>query len=279
MSVRLWLLVAALITAIAAVSATAALADSTSSSNWAGYAVHRQGVSFRSVTGTWRQPRVHCTPGMPTYSAFWVGLGGYSLNALALEQTGTEVDCNPSGKMVSSVWYELVPGPSLPIRLKVRPADRIRASVTVSSHRVTIRLDDLTRHRGFHKTVFAPNIDVSSAEWIVEAPSACVSAGSCKTLPLANFAPTQFRAASVSTTGGHAGTISDPAWGWTRITLTPGGRRFSVHGTDRATAAAAKPSSLLSKGRAFAVNFAEPPVSASAKPARAAALRPSGLFY
>ncbi len=88
---RVSLVVAAIITATAAVSAPAALADSTNSSNWAGYAVHRQGVSFRSVTGTWRQPKVRCTPGKATYSAFWVGLGGYSLNAPALEQTGTEV--------------------------------------------------------------------------------------------------------------------------------------------------------------------------------------------
>ena len=276
---RSWLVVAALITATAAVSAAPALADSTNSSNWAGYAVHKNGVSFRSVTGTWQQPNVHCTPGMPTYSAFWVGLGGYNLNAPALEQTGTEVDCNAAGRTISSVWYELVPGPSVPVSFDVRPGDRIRASVKVYDRQVTIRLDDLTRHRGFHKTVFAPQIDVSSAEWIVEAPSECVNAGSCQTLPLARFAPTRFRAASVSTISGHAGTISDRAWGWTRITLRPGGRRFSVHGPDPASAAAAHPSSLLKKGSAFAINYAEVPAVPPAKQARAAALRPDTLFH
>ena len=248
---RLWLVVAATIAATAAVSVPPALADSTNSSNWAGYAVHRHGVSFRSVTGTWRQPMVNCSPGNATYSAFWVGLGGYSLNAPALEQTGTEVDCSPSGRVVSSVWYEFVPAPSMPIRLNVHPGDRVRATVAVAGQRATIRLEDLTRHRSFHKTVFAPKIDVSSAEWIVEAPSECLSAGSCQTLPLAKFGPTRFRAASVRSTNGHAGTISDPAWGWTRITLTPGGRRFATHGGDRASAAAAHPSSLLSRGSAF----------------------------
>ncbi len=277
---RLWLVVAAIITATGAVSASAALADSTSSSNWAGYAVHRHGVSFRSVTGTWQQPKVRCAPGNATYSAFWVGLGGYSLNAPALEQTGTEVDCNANGRMVSSAWYELVPGPSMPIKLNVAPGDRVRATVTVAAHRATIRLEDLTRHRSFHKTVFAPRIDVSSAEWIVEAPSECVSAASCQTLPLANFASTRFRAASVRATTGHAGTISDPAWGWTRITLTPGGRRFALNGRNRASAVAAHPSSLLSSGSAFAVNYQSMPMpAAAAAGAQPASVRAGQLFH
>jgi Peptidase A4 family len=277
--VRVWLVVVALITATAAVAVSPALADSTNSSNWAGYAVHRQGVSFGSVTGTWTQPKVNCTPGMPTYSAFWVGLGGYSLNAPALEQTGTEVDCSPSGKIVSSAWYELVPGPSVPIRLNVRPGDRIRATVKVSGHRATIRLDDLTRHRGFHKTVFPARIDVSSAEWIVEAPSECVTAGSCQTLPLAKFAPTRFGAASVRSTSGHIGTISDPSWAWTRITLTPRGRHFSVQGPSRASAATARPSSLLSEGSAFAVNYAEGQTPAGQIARARAALLGAGQLY
>ena len=277
---RVWLVVAALITATAAVSTSPALADSTNSSNWAGYAVHRHGVSFGSVTGTWRQPKVNCTPGTPTYSAFWVGLGGYSFNAPALEQTGTEVDCSPSGKVVSSAWYELVPGPSVPIRLDVRPGDRLRATVKVSGRRATIRLDDLTRDRGFHRTAFAAKIDVSSAEWIVEAPSECVSAGSCQTLPLARFAPTRFGAASVRSTSGHTGTISDPAWAWTRITLTPGGHQFSVHGPSRAPAATAQPSSLLSEGSAFAVNYAEGQMSpGQVARARTASLGDGHLFH
>ena len=114
-------IVIALIAAACAVTAPAALADSTNSSNWAGYAVHKPGVSFHTVSGTWRQPDAKCTPGAQTYSAFWVGLGGFSLNAPALEQTGTEVDCSISGKVVSTAWYELVPAASMPIRLTVQP--------------------------------------------------------------------------------------------------------------------------------------------------------------
>jgi len=64
--------------ALSAASAPAALADSTQSSNWAGYAIHRSGVSFTKVIGAWRQPSATCTAGSPAYSSAWVGLGGYS---------------------------------------------------------------------------------------------------------------------------------------------------------------------------------------------------------
>ncbi|HEY1509493.1 MAG TPA: G1 family glutamic endopeptidase [Solirubrobacteraceae bacterium] len=249
-------LVLALAAAAFATAAPAALADSTTSSNWAGYAVHRPGVSFRTVSGTWRQPTAKCTPGIPTYSAFWVGLGGYSFNAPALEQTGTEVDCSLSGKVVSTAWYELVPAASTPVRLRVNPGDLMRASVTVLGTKVTIRLDDLTRHRGFHKTLDAQVVDISSAEWIAEAPSQCVSLNSCTTLPLADFASASFDSATAQSIAGHTGGIVDPQWRWTKITLTPGGRRFAAYQGSGPAAGAATPTSLLGDGRSFAVNWA-----------------------
>ena len=100
-------IVIALIAAACAMTAPAALADATNSSNWAGYAVHKPGVLFHTVSGTWRQPDAKCTPGAQSYSAFWVGLGGFSLNAPALEQTGTEVDCSISGKVMRLVSASL----------------------------------------------------------------------------------------------------------------------------------------------------------------------------
>lgn len=245
-----------MIAATFAAAAPAALADSTNSSNWAGYAIHKPGVSFRTVSGTWRQPNAKCTPGVPSYSAFWVGLGGFSLSSPALEQTGTEVDCSPSGKVVSNAWYELVPAASTPIRLRVAPGDRMRASVTVAGRTVVITLDDLTRHKNFKKTLTARVVDVSSAEWIAEAPSQCASLNSCQTLPLADFAATRFDSATARSSTGHSGSISDPKWRWTKITLTPGGRRFAAYQGSGPAAGAASPSSLLANGRSFSVNWA-----------------------
>jgi hypothetical protein len=271
-------LVTVLVVAVALVCAPAALADATNSSNWAGYAVHHPGISFRTVSGTWRQPKVSCTRGPPSYSAFWVGLGGYELNSPALEQIGTEVDCRPSGRVVSSAWYEVVPAPSVPIKLVVRPGDLVRAGVSVAHGRVSVRLVDLTRRRRFHASVHAPTTDVSSAEWIVEAPSECVSASSCRTLPLANFASATFGSASARTTAGHSGSISDPAWRWTRITLTPGGRRLASYGVPGASAPAAAPTALSLRGSVFKVDYRSGSTRGHrAASGRRAAVRAGGL--
>src|SRR6516162_5175014 len=112
-------LIGALTVAAALAVAPVALANTTRSTNWAGYAVHRAGVSFRQVSGTWIQPSAICVKGQPSYSAAWVGLGGYNPTSGALEQIGTEVDCTAAGKVTSSAWYELVPAPSRAISLPV----------------------------------------------------------------------------------------------------------------------------------------------------------------
>jgi hypothetical protein len=185
-----------------------------------------------------------------------VGLGGFSLSAPALEQAGTEVDCSVSGKVVSTAWYELVPAASAPIRLRVHPGDLMRAKVTVTGSQVAISLDDVTRHSGFKRTLNADVIDVSSAEWIAEAPSQCVSINSCQTLPLADFAPTRFDSATVRASTGHFGSISDRTWSATRIRLTPGGHRFAAYRGSGPASGAASPSSLVPGGRSFSVRWA-----------------------
>ncbi len=117
--------------ALALATAPAAAADATASSNWAGYAIHRAGVRYTRVLGAWKQPGATCVRGRQTFSAAWVGLGGYSTTSNALEQIGTEVDCSASGKVVSDAWYELVPAASRRIGLSVRPGDSMSATVSV----------------------------------------------------------------------------------------------------------------------------------------------------
>lgn len=245
-------------------SAATALADSNTSSNWAGYAVHRSGVRFRTIGSLWRQPKASCRRGNQTYSAVWVGLGGYSASSNALEQIGTEIDCSASGRTLSSAWYELVPAASEPIPLTVRPGDLMAASVTVVGHRVEVKLANVTRHRSFARTLNAAAIDVTSAEWIVEAPSDCVSATACQTLPLANFGTTGFSFASVRSTSGVLGSIASRSWGTTAITLTPGGRRYIAYRGSGPAGGAAKPSKLSPDGSAFTVNYTK--VSAQGGP-------------
>jgi hypothetical protein len=247
--------------AAALTAAPAALAETSMSANWAGYAIHRSGVRFRQVSAIWKQPSASCTPGIPTYAAMWVGLGGFSRSSNALEQIGTEVDCSASGKVISSAWYELVPDTSNVIHLGVRPGDVVSASVTVVGHEVVVALNDATRHKSFSKTLRHTAIDVTSAEWIVEAPSDCTSATACQTLPLADFGTINFALASAKSTKGQVGTISSPAiWGTTSIALSPGAHRFvSLQGAG--TAGAATPSPLASGGSAFNVSYQQRPGS------------------
>jgi hypothetical protein len=242
-------------TVLALVGAPAAFAESNNSLNWAGYAVHRPGVSFKEVSSAWKQPSVSCKPGNQTYSAMWVGLGGYDMNSPALEQIGTEVDCNSNGKVASSAWYELVPSPSHTIPYAVRPGDTMAAKVSVTGQKVELGLADTTRHWSFTRTFHVSSVDVSSAEWILEAPSACISPTACAVLPLANFRHATFGFAKAQSTTGKTGTISSRNWGRTKITLSPGGRRYVAYNGSGTPAGAAKPSGLAASGSSFELSY------------------------
>jgi len=255
--VRMRLPIGLLVAAVCGAAAPAALADTVTSSNWAGYAVHRTGLAFKKVSAAWTQPRATCTPGRQTYSAIWVGLGGYNESSNALEQIGSEVDCTASGNAASSVWYELVPAASQNIRMRVRPGDGMYATVTVTGNTVVLTLLDSTTHRSFKKTLHASEVDVSSAEWIVEAPSDCINANTCQTLPLADFGSATFAFASAQSVAGHLGTISDATWDSSKIRLTASGRRFvSYNGSSPTLVGVANPSALASRGSSFKVTYA-----------------------
>jgi Peptidase A4 family len=263
---------------LALAAAPSALADTSQSSNWAGYAAHHTGVNFSKVVGEWVQPTAACTAGQPTYSSVWVGLGGYSLSSKALEQIGTELDCSRSGHAVSSAWYELVPAASHTIRLAVAPGDRVRATVAVSGHQVQLTLADLTRHRSFTKSVRASVLDTTSADWIVEAPAVCVNQDSCQTLPLADFGSASFSLASAESTTGHTGTISDRSWSVSQIRLAETGHRFVTRAGPSSASASATPTSLSANGSSFTVTYSGlPGATAPASASRVTAVRAGQL--
>jgi Peptidase A4 family len=247
------------ILAIAAVvgAPAAAQAATTTSSNWAGYAVSRPGVKFRRVAATWVVPAATCSAtGRRRYSAAWLGLGGYHTSSSALEQIGTETDCTARGTPSYTAWYELVPSAPVDIDLTVRPGDTVSASVTVSGKTVKLFLADRTRGTVFSKQLTASRVDTTSAEWIVEAPSACF-ANRCQTLPLANFGTTTLANAEVTSASGHQGAITDPTWSATAIALRSrgghgfGSGRFAV---DDASGAAT-PGALSATGDGFVVTY------------------------
>jgi len=262
------LVATAALAAVAVLPGTAAAAPGNAqSSNWAGYAVadaatiggapitnSTTALSYSSVTATWVQPRVSCTNGEQTYSAFWVGLGGFADDSGALEQTGTQANCSSSGKATYSVWYELVPAPTVNVNLKIRPRDVITASVNILPTGVLVQVKNRTRKTSFTKLLPAPSsLDATSAEWIAEAPSTCDAALTrCRALPLADFGTVPFtRIAAIA--NGHGGTVTDPMWASTAIDLVPdlSSARFGSLGS----LGSAKPSSLDPTGRAFSVAY------------------------
>lgn len=239
------------------------------SSNWAGYVAAgyttdpasgaSTPIAFTSVTGTWRQPQATCVAGNdPTYSAVWVGIGGYSEQSQALEQIGTSADCTAAGTPVYYAWYELVPKPVVRIPLKLVPGDTITTSVNVSGTSVLVQIKNRTRGTSFTKTLDSPAPDLTSAEWIAEAPSECSRLG-CRVLPLANFGTVTFTRIAVHGNT-HPGTLTDPAWTVTPVRLLPDtqsgtllGRAF---GQDTSlSGAGADPNTPTPDGRSFSVSW------------------------
>jgi hypothetical protein len=212
---------AAAAAALMLASATAATAATTTavSSNWAGYSI--SGTTYLSVSGSWTQPAADCSASSSptTAAAFWVGLGGNDETSTALEQTGTEADCLANGTVRYSAWYELVPAASVKAPLTVSAGDRITASVKVTGTVVRVQLKNLTTGKSFAKTLRMSAPDISSAEWVAEAPSAVTSRGT-QILPLTDFGTIRFTNATATSTSGRTGTISDPAWSATRIMLS-----------------------------------------------------------
>ena len=229
------------------------------SSNWAGYTVTPTAgssvTSFSNVFGSWVQPTVSCTSGSPTYSAFWVGLGGLNggSGSSALEQIGTGANCTAANAPVYSAWYELLPAPPVTLKLAVRPGDTIQAAVTISGHTVSMRLRNLTLRTVVNKKLAMTRPDLSSAEWIAEAPSSCNSSGRCSVLPLANFGSVNFLKAA-ATGSGHSGLIADLSWSAAAVSLDGSNGRPFAGVTNSGSAASAVPTPLSATG-SFAVSW------------------------
>jgi Peptidase A4 family len=213
--------VALLIAGVLLALPTAAQAAAQVSTNWAGYvaAPHRPDrESFSSVSGTWVVPAATCSAGDQAYSTVWVGLGGSSENAKGLEQAGTEQDCSRTGAASYGAWFEILPAAPVAVRINMHPGDTVTVSTTVAGHGVTFQIRDLTTGAHYATTRRASVTDVSSAEWILEAPSSCSSSGVCEALPLAKVGTVDFDSATARA-GDEAGTAGDAVWSNTALDL------------------------------------------------------------
>ncbi len=261
-SLRAALAVSVALLATGVLAPASAGADTQVSSNWSGYVATGKGRlgGFAAVSGTWTVPEVTCSAGRAGYSAVWVGLGGYHRNAQRLEQLGTDANCTSRGAASYAAWYEILPASPVSIHVSVHADDVITAAATVSGRSIVFRLDDLTTGVRYTSTRRAAAVDVSSAEWIVEAPSECISSGHCESLPLASIAPVQFSAA-VARSGTQKKPAGDAAWKTTALKLEQ--ESISVAASNGSPAGAARkvataaPSAIAAVSGGFTVSISE----------------------
>jgi hypothetical protein len=145
------------------------------------------GSAFTNAKASWHVPEVNCSKTPNTYSAFWVGLDGWTDGTV--EQNGTSSDCNGTTP-VYYAWYEFFPEGSVLIKdVPVSPGDVISAEVSYNGSEFTLYIKNETTGKSHSRTKALAGAKRSSAEWIAEAPC-CTSGGGI--LPLADFGKANF---------------------------------------------------------------------------------------
>jgi peptidase A4-like protein len=170
-----------------------------STSNWSGYAIgsFQTGQKYTSASATWSVPAVAFGATQSgtdqEYSATWVGIGGFCMNALcsrvdrSLIQLGTSQYVSSANATSYFAWYEMLPAAPVTITaITVHPGDKISASLqcvsacSAKKQNWQLTMTNNTTGQSWTQT-FAYSSSLSSADWIEEAPV------SSSVLPLADF--------------------------------------------------------------------------------------------
>ncbi len=198
------------------------------SRNWSGYAA--TSGTFTGVTGTWTVPKSQSTGGLSS-GVTWVGIGG--VRSRDLIQAGTMETSDRSGGMRYDAWIETLPKASRPVPFAVRPGDSVTVSISEQgADHWLIDFNNRTTGEEYQATVQYAS-SRSSAEWVVEAPSA-----GRRILPIDDFGTVQFSGGfavengkSVTIAEAGAKPITMAAGGGATVTpsiLTPDGQGFAV---------------------------------------------------
>ncbi len=188
------------------------------STNWGGYVAATnlnspaQG-SVSAVYGSWIVPTIKAAS-TSTYSAFWIGIDGYSSSSV--EQIGTAHDW-ANGSVQSYAWFEMYPGGSYGINgFPLNPGDVISASVVYTGSGIFVMtLNNNTQKVSFTvPTSYTTSLSAqrSCAEWIIEAPYYN------GILPLANFG-TGYMLGGSATINGVTGPINNGSWAYTGLNM------------------------------------------------------------
>jgi hypothetical protein len=139
--------------------------------------------------------------------------------------------------------------------LRVHPGDTITVTVAVAGTRVKIDLFDRPTGAPTQRVASMRQPDVSYAEWIVEAPTVCDNDDThCAQPPLTRFGTTTFTAATAATAT-RTGTVADPAWTLSRITLDEPLSSTVARAASAIAVGGATPSALSTDGASFAVRY------------------------
>jgi Peptidase A4 family len=228
-----------------------ASSSSVTSVNWSGYAVTAAAGSITEAQGSWIVPSVTCGSKQTSYSAFWVGIDGYS--STTVEQTGTDSDCS-KGTPHYYAWYEFYPKASKDISLPVHYGNVISASVTYASGVFTVTIQDVTSGQTFSTTGTVSSAQRSSAEFVVEAPETCLLV-KCKLSSLSNFGTASFGSDYTAVAGMNCGVAENGG-----PVASIGGygtaiQEISMVSQANHSVVKAQPSALSSDGTSFTVQW------------------------
>lgn len=162
------------LTAESALKTEAALVAA-NDSNWAGYIAASDLINpqqiVTSVSAAWIVPTVNVSALNNTFTAVWIGIGGYFDNTLI--QVGTEQD-SLGDRGDYSAWFELLPQFAITIdTITVSPGDQMNASIQLidpATDQWSIYIEDVTKGQTFQNAVYYSSYRLS-AEWIVERPT------------------------------------------------------------------------------------------------------------
>jgi hypothetical protein len=184
--------------------------DLPESRNWAGYTA--TGGTFTEVNATWSVPQF--APDSPAGAdAIWVGIGG--VRGTDLIQAGTQETVSGRGSTDYSAWVETLPQASQPVPLPINAGDSVTVSLQEqASDDWLVAFVNNTTGKSYQLNI-AYVSSRSSAEWVVEAPSARRG----RVLPLDAFGSVSFtnagcsrngQALSISEAGAHPVTMVGP---------------------------------------------------------------------
>ena len=210
----------------------AAFADQSplvTSPNWSGYLVTGKpsgSVSYTGVTGTWTVPTATCGNKLAAggSSTVWIGLGGYTTKDQ--EEVGTDSNCNAKDQPIYYAWFELLPYIAFnvfPTKTDVvQPGDTMVGLVkSLAINLVEVSITDQTRNWTFERNITYSSQDLTTAEWMVEAPSECLYYV-CHQANLTNFDSVTMHDLSATTSKGDTGNLNDSDWQVIPIQMVPG---------------------------------------------------------